>query len=95
MAAWTLLQVTLRQLEYVPEVAMTKSKWVRNEHPDLDSDGMAARCSLPEDKVWQQFLRMLSRKGNAHTTLTVETTGSLNNIGTLTCEFEARDLDQR
>lgn len=95
LSAWTLLQVSLRRLDYVPEIDLVKSKWIREDDPELDSDGFAARCSLPEDKEWQQFLRMLSRKSQANVTLSIESSGAHRAIGTLTCEFEARDLDQR
>lgn len=95
LTAWTLLQVTLRKLDYLPDIKLVKASWKGSDDPDLESSGLAARCKLPCDKEWQQFLRMLSRKAQASISLVTTTNGSNNEIGTFTCEFEARDLDHR
>lgn len=95
LTAWTLLQITLRKLDYLPEIKLVKATWKGDEDADLESSGLAAHCNLPCDKEWQQFLRMLSRKAEANISLVTTTNGSVNGIGTFTCEFEARDLDHR
>ncbi|MCH6255421.1 YiiD C-terminal domain-containing protein [Puniceicoccaceae bacterium K14] len=95
LTAWTLLQVALRKLDYLPDIKLIKANWQASEDPDLESSGLAAHCNLPYDKEWQQFLRMLSRKAEATISLVTKTNGSSNGIGTFTCEFEVRDLDHR
>lgn len=93
-ASWTLLQVALRRLDYLPETLLMNSKWNIITSPISASTEFIARCSLPSDKEWQQFLRMLSRKGSASVVLKVSLEDEYK-IANLTCEYKTRDLDQR
>ena len=93
-ASWTLLQIALRRLDYLPITQLINSKWSIISSPVSASSEFNAHCSLPSDKEWQQFLRMLSRKGSATVALNVSLEDK-SKIATLTCEYEARDLDQQ
>jgi len=91
-ASWTLLQISLRRLDYLPDAQLSRSKWSMAAAPAAGSIEFMARC-LPPDKEWQQFLRMLSRKGEATVALEVRLENDLQ-LATLSCEYETRDLDQ-
>jgi len=93
-ASWTLLQIALRRLDYLPDAQLQKSKWRLISSPVSHSSKFIALCSLPSDKEWQQFLRMLSRKGNALISLNVSLKDE-HEMATLSCEYETRDLDRR
>jgi len=93
-ASWTLLQIALRRLDYLPDAQLYKSKWSLISSPVPTSSEFVARCALPSDKEWQQFLRMLSRKGSSTVVLNISLEDEFE-IANLTCEYETRDLDQR
>ncbi len=93
LTGWTFLQVSLQRLDYKPLISQTKSSWQKRREIDSNSGTVYAECELPEDKPWQQFLRMLSRKARARVTIETTLKDELGETATLTLEYEARDLD--
>ena len=93
LASWTFLQVSLQRLNYKPYTTLTHATWSKKREIDSKSDSISAMCSLPGDKEWQQFLRMLSRKARASAHITAILSDKLGELATLTCEYDSRDLD--
>lgn len=93
LAAWTFLQVSLQRLDYKPFTPLGSSTFKKVREIDSNSQSIVATCSLPSDKEWQQFLRMLSRKARSRVTLQTSLADNLGDTAVLSCEYDARDLD--
>lgn len=93
LAAWTLAQVTLRRLDYEPATRIVRSEWISLQPAVYEMTTIRAVCSLPGDREWQQFLRMLSRKAVATVALQCSLENEAGLVAKLTCELEAHDLD--
>lgn len=93
LAAWTLLQITLRRLDYKPLMRLQQVAWKSTREISIDADELVAICTLPADKEWQQFLRMLSRKAVSTVSIATIIQDNSGDLGTLTCEYNTRDLD--
>ncbi|MEM9160368.1 MAG: YiiD C-terminal domain-containing protein [Verrucomicrobiota bacterium] len=93
--AWTLAQVALRRLDYEPDIRLLKADWKFNQEPSVEATEIRSICKLPSDKEWQQCLRMLSRKAQANITLKSDILEENKRIATVTCEFQATDLDHQ
>ncbi|MBC2606828.1 YiiD C-terminal domain-containing protein [Pelagicoccus albus] len=93
LTAWAYLQVTLQRLNYKPFTSLTSCSFKKNREIDSNSSTIFASCTVPCDKEWQQFLRMLSRKARAKVSLEVNLSDELGETATLTCEYDTRDLD--
>lgn len=93
LAAWAFLQVSLQRLDYKPFTPLSTSSFKKMREIDSNSQRIVATCTLPADKEWQQFLRMLSRKARARVTLQTTLADDLGDTAVLTSEYDARDLD--
>ena len=93
LATWTFLQVSLQRLNYKPLIAAQKVVLTKSREIDVNAKEIQAVCQLPGDKEWQQFLRMLSRKARASLAIAATLSDELGETATLTCEYDARDLD--
>lgn len=93
LASWAFLQVSLQRLNYKPFTSLGHFELAKSREIDSNSETLFATCSLPNDKEWQQFLRMLSRKARASVSLTATLSDGLGITSKLTCEYDTRDLD--
>lgn len=93
LATWTLMYVSLQRLDYKPQMSLERSDWKKTRETSITATTLTATCSLPKDKEWQQFLRMLSRKAQAIVSVSAILTDDAGEIGTLSCEYNTRDLD--
>ncbi|EDY81816.1 hypothetical protein VDG1235_1434 [Verrucomicrobiia bacterium DG1235] len=93
LASWAFLQVSLQRLNYKPFTTLSQANYSKKREVDSNSPTISATCSLPPDKEWQQFLRMLSRKARATVTLETVLSDELGDTSKLTCEYDTRDLD--
>lgn len=93
LASWAFLQVSLQRLNYKPFTSLSHAGLTKSREIDSNSSTIFATCSLPSDKEWQQFLRMLSRKARAKVSLVTTLSDELGETSTLTCEYDTRDLD--
>ncbi len=93
LSAWTFLQVALLRLDYKPLLSLEQVSWKRKRALDPSSNALTATCSQPNDKEWQQFLRMLSRKARGQANLTAILSDELGELAVLNCEYMVRDLD--
>ncbi|MBD5781819.1 YiiD C-terminal domain-containing protein [Pelagicoccus sp. NFK12] len=93
LASWAFLQISLQRLNYKPFTSLTQANLSKNREIDSNSGNIYATCTLPGDKEWQQFLRMLSRKARAKVSLVTTLSDELGETSKLTCEYDTRDLD--
>ncbi len=93
LASWAFLQISLQRLNYKPFTSLTQANLAKNREIDSNSNLIFATCTLPGDKEWQQFLRMLSRKARAKVCLVSSLCDELGETSKLTCEYDTRDLD--
>lgn len=93
LASWAFLQVSLQRLNYKPYTTLSQASWSKRREIDSNSNTLSATCSLPGDKEWQQFLRMLSRKARASAHISAVLSDEMGELATLTCEYDTRDLD--
>lgn len=93
LACWTLLSISLLRLDYKPELRLAKADWNSSRTQKPTTAAVTAVCDLPGDKVWQQCLRMLMRKAQANVTVTATLRDEEGAFATLSCEYEAHDLD--
>lgn len=93
LATWTFLQVALQRLDYTPHMKLESATWKTKRIIDTQSETITATCSVPSDKEWQQFLRMLSRKSRATVQISAVLSDTLGDSATLTCEYDTHDLD--
>ena len=93
LAAWTFLDLALQRLDYKPWVTLSQAHWKKLRSLNPEATVLSAHCPLPDDKQWQQFLRMLSRKAEATVQLRSIISDDQGDVSTLTCEYIAQDLD--
>ncbi|MDQ8201671.1 YiiD C-terminal domain-containing protein [Pelagicoccus sp. SDUM812003] len=93
LTTWTFLQISLQRLNYKPLTTLCAAQWAKGREIDSNSKTITASCSLPPDREWQQFLRMLSRKARARVTVVATLSDELSETATFTCEYDTRDLD--
>ncbi|MDQ8186091.1 YiiD C-terminal domain-containing protein [Pelagicoccus sp. SDUM812002] len=93
LASWAFLHISLQRLNYKPFTSLTQANLGKTREIDSNSNHIYATCSLPSDKEWQQFLRMLSRKARAKISLVTILSDKLGETSKLTCEYDTRDLD--
>lgn len=93
LASWAFLQVSLQRLDYKPYTPIVQATFSKTREFDSNSQSLTATCSVPSDKEWQQFLRMLSRKARSKVALTATLSDELGEVCSLVSEFDARDLD--
>lgn len=93
LASWAFLQISLQRLNYKPFTSLTQATLAKHREIDSNSHHIYAVCSLPSDKEWQQFLRMLSRKARAKVSLVTTLSDALGQTSTLACDYDTRDLD--
>lgn len=93
LASWAFIQISLQRLNYKPFTSLTQANLEKSREIDSNSSSIYATCTLPSDKEWQQFLRMLSRKSRAKVSLVTTLSDELGETSKLTCEYDARDLD--
>ena len=86
LAAWSLLHARLRSEGLASRLVIQRNT-MEYEHPILGD--FTARASLERPEHWQQFTRMLARKGKARITVcsVLEHAGQV--VGRLTGEFVA------
>ena len=86
LAAWSLLHARLRSEGLASRLVIQRNT-MEYEHPIVGD--FTARASLERSEHWQQFTRMLTRKGKARITVTsvLEHAGQV--VGRLTGEFVA------
>ncbi len=95
MAAWALLHISLHRLDYEPLARLQRADWkTQPEYNELGTS-ITAKCSLPSDKEWQQFLRMLSRRAKSKLTLESRIVNDETILATLSCEYQTIDLDHK
>ncbi len=93
LAVWAFLQISLQRLNYKPFTSLTQATLSKSREIDSNSHHIYATCTLPSDREWQQFLRMLSRKARAKVSLVATLSDELGETSKLTCEYDTRDLD--
>jgi thioesterase domain-containing protein len=86
LAAWSLLHARLRS-EGVPSRLVIQRNTMEYERP-IPGD-FTARASLERPEHWQQFTRMLARKGKARITVCSVLEHAGQAVGRLTGEFVA------
>ncbi|MDH4275511.1 MAG: thioesterase domain-containing protein, partial [Gammaproteobacteria bacterium] len=86
LAAWTLLHVRLTNADIRSRVVIQRNTM----NYDLPITGtFSATARLPEDAQWENFLKMLMRKGRARITISVTLHCGQETVGRLTGEFVA------
>ncbi len=95
LAAWTLLHVSLRRLDYEPLAKLLKAEWKTLPEYNELGESITAKSQLPSDKEWQQFLRMLSRKARSKLTLETKLLEGDACLAVLSCDYQAIDLDHK
>lgn len=93
LASWAFLQIALQRLNYKPLTSLSQASLAKGREIDSNSSKIFATCTLPGDKEWQQFIRMLSRKARAKVTLTTSLSDELGETAKFICEYTTRDLD--
>lgn len=93
LASWAFLHISLQRLNYKPFTSLTSYSLTKTREIDSNSPSIYATCTLPSEKDWQQFLRMLSRKSRAKINLIATLSDKLGATSVLTSEYDTRDLD--